>query len=197
MAFLPFGSKKSRIKKLIEDDRFDEVVSMALKDGKTIKALIELLDDPVPGVRGDALVLIATVLKQEEGAIKPYLGEIFARAFELTESRNPYVRENAMMLSYELTRRFPEELVRLKDSALKTLMEDLMEGDKHTKGFVLVLIGRLGKEAKAFLNDEEIKELRSHVEEFVNVEDRVILPLEGYKWVPLGDIARETLEKLS
>jgi hypothetical protein len=54
------------------------------------------------------------------------------------------------------------------------------------KGFLLVFIGELG-----------LKEFEPEVKELVDVEDKVILPFEGKKWVKLGDIARETLEKLA
>ncbi len=52
MGFLSFGSKKGKIKKLIEEERFDEIVPMVVKDKKALNALIELLDDPAPGIRG-------------------------------------------------------------------------------------------------------------------------------------------------
>lgn len=48
-----------------------------------------------------------------------------------------------------------------------------------------MIIGELG-----------LRELSEKVREFVDVEDKVILPFEGKKWVKLGDIAKEALEKL-
>ncbi|NJE10114.1 HEAT repeat domain-containing protein [Thermococcus sp. MAR1] len=186
MPFLSFGSKKDKIKKLIEEERFDEIVSMAVKDKKALNALIELLDDNVPGIRGDALLILGMIVEQRADAVGAHLDKILPKAVELTKNRNPYVKENAMVLSYELTRRFPDRIMKLKDTIVEDLIEELREGDKNTKGFALMLLGELGA-----------SEAKEYVEELVNVEDKVILPFEGKKWVSLGEIAKETLEKLS
>ncbi|ASJ14209.1 HEAT repeat domain-containing protein [Thermococcus radiotolerans] len=186
MGFLSFGSKKDKIKKLIEEECFDEIVSMAVRDKKALNALIELLDDNAPGIRGDALLIIGMVVEQRGDVIEPHLDKVFPKAIELTKNRNPYVKENAMILSYELARRFPDKIMGLKGTIVEDLIEELKEGDKNTKGFALMLLGELGA-----------SEAKEYVEELVNVEDKVILPFEGKKWVPLGEIAKETLEKLS
>lgn len=197
MGFLSFGSKKGKIKKLIEEERFDEIVPMVVKDKKALNALIELLDDPAPGIRGDVLLLLGNVVEQRSDVIESRVGTIFPKAIELTKDRNPYVRENAMVLSYELARRFPGAMRGLNDSIVNTVMEELRDGDKNTKGFILMLLGELGSsEARKYLGDL-IEGVRGYVEELVDVEDKVILPFEGKKWVPLGEIAKETLEKLS
>ncbi|ASJ12279.1 HEAT repeat domain-containing protein [Thermococcus thioreducens] len=185
MGFLSFGSKKDKIKKLIERERFDEIVSMAVKDKKALNALIELLDDPAPGIRGDALLLLGMVIEQRGEVIEPHVGKILPKAIELTKNRNPYVKENAMILSYEITRRFPGKVMGLRDTIVEDLINELREGDKNTKGFALILLGEIGAVGA-----------KEYIEELVNVEDKVILPFEGKKWVPLGEIAKEALEKL-
>ncbi len=108
-----------------------------------------------------------------------------------------------MVLSYELARRFPGAMRGgLNDSIVNTVMEELRDGDKNTKGgFILMLLGELGgsSEARKYLGGDLIEGVRGgYVEELVDVEDKVILPFEGKKWVSLGgEIAKETLEKLS
>jgi len=186
MGFLSFGSKKNKIKKLIEEERFDNIIEMAMKDKKALDGLIELLDDSASGIRGDALLILGMIAEQKGEVLEPYINKIFPKAIELTKNKNPYVKENAMILSYELARRFPDRARALKDIIMDDLINELSEGDRNTKGFALLLIGELGA-----------KEAKGYVEELVNVEDKVILPFEGRKWVPLGDIAKEILEKLS
>jgi hypothetical protein len=187
MPFISFGSKKSKIKKLIEEERFDEIVSMASKDRKALSGLIELLDDPNPGIVGDTLLILTNVLDTNPSMAKPYLSEeFFRKLMSLMERKNPYVRENAMMLSYKIVTGFPEITSKHRGWMVEVIRRGLTEGTKDQKGFLLMVVGELG-----------LSELRPEVEELVNVEDKVILPFEGKKWVPLGEIAKETLEKLS
>lgn len=186
MPFLSFGSKKNKIKKLIEEERFDEVTSMAVKDKKALQALIELLDEKVPGIRGDALLLLGILARESPASLESHVENLFPKALELTKDRNSYVRENAMVLSYELAQNFKDMLSSLREGTAEVLLQELEEGDKNLKGFALLMAGELG-----------LKGLRAHVEELVSVEDKVILPFEGKKWVSLSDIAKEALEKLS
>ncbi|NJE46494.1 hypothetical protein E3E35_03495 [Thermococcus sp. GR7] len=186
MGLFSFGSKKDKIKKLIEEERFSDIITMVMKDKKALDGLIELLDDSVPGIRGDALLILGMIAQQRGEVLESHIDRIFPKAVELTKNRNPYVKENAMVLSYELVRRFQTKIMKLKDTIINDLIEEIREGDKNTKGFALILLGELNA-----------KETREYVEELVNVEDKVILPFEGKKWVPLGQIAMETLEKLS
>ncbi len=187
MGFLSFGSRKDKIKKLIEEERFDEVMRQALKDKKTIQGLLELLDDGNPGIVGDALLLLTNITRDNPSVIREYLTpETFKKLLFLMERRSPYVRENAMLFSYEIVRNFPEVTEQYRDWIVNAVRRELKEGTKDQKGFLLVVIGELG-----------FRELAPDVEAFLNVEDKVILPIEGKKWVPLKDIAKETLEKLS
>lgn len=185
MAFLSFGSKKGKMKKLIEEEHFDEAVALAIKDKKALEGLIELLDDNMPGIRGDTLLILGMIAQQNREVLGPHIEKILPKAVELTKNRNPYVKENAMVLSRELVLRFPTKASALKNTILNDLIDELKEGDKNTKAFALIMLGELKAE-----------EARPYAEELVDVEDKVILPFEGKKWVPLGQIARETLEKL-
>ena len=187
MGFLSFGSKKDKMRKLIEEERFDEVMRQAMKDKKALQGLLELLDDSNPGIVGDALLLLTNVLRDNPAAVKEHMTpEIFRKLITLMESRNPYVRENAMLLSYEIVKNFPGVTEQHRDWIVEAIRRGLREGTKDQKGFLLVVVGELG-----------FRELRPEVEALLDVEDKVILPLEGKKWVPLGDIAKETLERLS
>ncbi|AFL94389.1 hypothetical protein CL1_0176 [Thermococcus cleftensis] len=187
MAFLSFGSKRDKIKKMIEEEKFDEILKMAVKDKKALQALIELLDDSNPGIVGDALLLLSNVLEINPNSTRSHITpELFQKLMALMERKNPYVRENAMLLSYKIIKSFPEVASQHRDWIVEGVRRGLTEGNKDQKGFLLMVIGELG-----------LKELRPMVEELVSVEDKVILPFEGKKWVPLGDIAKEVLEKLS
>ncbi|WP_297477899.1 hypothetical protein [Thermococcus sp.] len=187
MGFLSFGSKKDRMKKLIEEERFDEAMRLGLKDRKALDGLFELLDDPNPGIVGDALLLITNILREKPSVLKGQMNpETFRRLVSLMESRNPYVRENAMLLAYEAVKRFPELVSQNRKWIIDVISRGLREGSKDQKGFLLIVAGELG-----------LSELRPLIEELVNVEDKVVLPFEGKKWVKLGDIAKETLERLA
>ena len=185
MGLFSFGSKRDKIKKLIEEERFDEAVSMAVKDRKALSGLIELLEEKSPGIRGDALLVLSMAVERRADLVEDRIGEIFLKAVKLTAEGSPYVRENAMVLAYELARRFPEEVRGMKGAVRDDIIEGIRAGDKTLKGFALLMAGVLGMSGA-----------RPYVEELVNVEDKVILPFEGRKWVPLGDIAKEVLEKL-
>lgn len=185
MGLFSFGSKRDKIRKLIEAERFDEVISRAVKDKKSLEALVDLLEDRMAGVRGDALLLLSNVAEQNGYIIKPHLEKIVSRSIQLTRDGNPYVRENAMLLSYELIRMFPEDVERLKSDIVPILLEELQSGDKNGRAFAMIALGEL-----------KVEEAAPHMEELSGVEDKVILPFEGKKWVPLGEIAREALERL-
>ena len=187
MGFLSFGSKKDKIKKLIEEERFDDVTRQAIKDKKNLQGLVELLNDGNPGIVGDVLLLLTNILQESPQTLAPLMNtDTFKKLLSLMESRNPYVRENAMLFSYEVVRTFPEILTEYRDWIVEAIKRGLVEGNTNQKGFLLIVIGEL-----------KLSELRPYVEELANVEDKVILPFEGRKWVPLGEIAKEVLEKLA
>ncbi len=186
MAFLSFGSKKGKVKKMLENNQIGQVVEEAVKDKKIREALFELLQDSSPGTVGDALLTITMVMDENPDVIKSHLTEeIVRQLLGLVESRNPYVRENSMVLLYRIVKDLPDVTKRYWGLFMEEAERVLREGDVNQKGFMLVLIGEF-----------RIKGLEDLVKELVNVEDKVILPFEGKKWVKLGDIAKETLEKL-
>jgi len=65
------------------------------------------------------------------------------------------------------------------------LIEILRTGDKNRKAFAIIMLGRLN-----------VKEALPVIEEFRNISDTVILPLEGIKWVSLGEIAEKVIKEL-
>ena len=187
MPLFGFGSKKKKVREMLENGQFDLLVQEALKDKKTMRALFELLDDQNPGIVGDALLTITQILETDKNVLKEYINEeSFKKLMNFVHSRNPYIRENAMMLSYGLIKEYPEIVGRYRGWIVEEIKKSLREGTKDQKGFLLVVIGELG-----------LRELKPLVEELVNVEDKVVLPFEGKKWIPLGQIARETLERIS
>lgn len=90
-----------------------------------------------------------------------------------------------MTLAYAVVKTYLDLLNKYRAWIVDELGKQLETGDKNQKGFALMIIGELG-----------LSELSDKVREFVDVEDKVILPFEGKKWVKLGDIAKEALEKL-
>lgn len=186
MAFLSFGSKKGKIQKMLEESQFDLLLEEAVKDKKIREALFELLSSNNPGIVGDALLTITNLVESNPDVVKGHFNEdTFKKILSLTESRNPYVRENAMTLAYAIVKTYPELLDRYRAWIVDELGKQLDTGDKNQKGFAIMIIGELG-----------LRELSDKVREFLDVEDKVILPFEGKKWVKLGDIAKEALEKL-
>lgn len=186
MGFLSFGSKKGKVRKMLEGNQIQLVVEEATKDKKIREALFELLQDANPGIVGDALLTIVMLMDTNPDVIKPHLSEAtIKRLLSLIESRNPYVRENAMTLLYRLAKDLPDLAERYWEPYEEEIKRVFEAGDNVQKGFLLMFIGELG-----------LKEFEPAVKELVNVGDKVILPFEGKKWVKLGDIARETLEKL-
>jgi len=186
MGFLSFGSKKKKVRGMLESGQFEILVPEAIKDKKTMNAIIELLDDENPGIVGDALLSLTQILETDRNVLLKYLDEgNFRKLMGLIHSKNPYIRENAMLLAYDIIRTYPELARKYRSWIVEEIKRGLHEGKKDEKGFLLVVIGEL-----------KLSELKPVVEEFTGVEDKVVLPFEGKKWVTLGQIARETLEKL-
>ena len=187
MALFGFGSKKKKVREMLENGQFDILVQEAIKDKKVLRALVELLDDPNPGVVGDVLLTFTQILEADRNALRDYMDEAsFKRLMSLIHSRNPYIRENAMILAYGIIKKYPEIVNEYRQWIVEEMERSFKEGNKEQKGFILVVIGEL-----------KLSELKPLVEEFIDVEDKVVLPFEGKKWIPLGQIAKETLEKLS
>ncbi|WP_456398658.1 hypothetical protein [Palaeococcus sp. (in: euryarchaeotes)] len=185
MGLFSFGSKRGKVRKMLENEEMQEAVNQALKDKKVLDALIELLDDKVPGIKGDSLLILTQVMEIDKKKVKGYIDRLILKVMEVSKTRNPYVKENSMILAYKIAQEFPEDVMKRKEEITKSLDTLLEEGDKNDKAFALLMIKQL-----------ELKELIPKVEELMEVQDKVLLPFEGYKWVPLGDIAKEVLEGL-
>ena len=90
------------------------------------------------------------------------------------------------MQSFEaMLKYFPWVGEKFKNEMTSLLLEILQTGDKNRKAFAILMLGRL-----------KVKEALPVIEEFRNISDTVILPLEGIKWVPLGEIAEKVIKEL-
>lgn len=185
MGLFSFGSKRDKVRKMLENEEMQEVVNQALKDKKVLDALIELLDDRVPGIKGDSLLVLTQVMEMNRNRVRGYIDRLILKVMEVSRIRNPYVKENSMILAYKIAQEFPEDVMRRKEEITKSLEMLLDVGDKNDKAFALLMIKQL-----------KLVELMQKVEELKAIQDKVLLPFEGYKWVPLGDIAKEVLEGL-
>ncbi len=187
MGFLSFGSKRDKLRKMLESERFDEVLLMITKDKKARKELLALLNDKNPGVRGDVLLTLSMFLERDQREFSSLLNEdLFKTLYSMMETRNPYVRENAMILSSKMLARFPHLVDQYRSWLVEAIKKKLVEGDLTDKGFAIIVAGEM-----------RLSELEPQIEELTSVEDKVVLPFEGKKWIKLGDLAREALEKLS
>ncbi|WP_157255043.1 hypothetical protein [Palaeococcus ferrophilus] len=168
---------------MIEEERMGEIIESALKDRKVVEALIELLDDNVMGIRGDALLLLSEVISRDSKTLRGKVDSSFvSKLFALVSSKNPYVRENAMVFLKAL---LESGMSVPKEAVLRGAVELVESGDKNQKAFGLIML-------KAVNGREAIESVRPLIE----VQDKVILPFEGYKWVPLGEIARDVMNSL-
>ncbi|WP_236627007.1 hypothetical protein [Palaeococcus pacificus] len=171
---------------MIESEDIERAVNQALSDKKFLEALIELLEDDVPGIRGDAMLVLSEVISKESSTLKNKINDKFIlKIIELSSQRNSYVKDNAMVLLNAMIQNYPEAMSKYRDKIAPKLIEMLEVGDKNDKAFALLMIKEL-----------KIKEAMPKVEELLEVQDKVILPFEGRKWVPLGEIAKEVLETL-
>ncbi len=186
MGLFSFGSKKDKVRKMLEDNQIEVVVDQAMRDNKIVNALFELLNEKNPGIVGDSLLALTDLMgKNKDVLMRNLKKENVLKCFSLIKARNPYVKENAMMFLGFLMRENPEIFMNFRKEVIQGIKETIETGDKNDKAFALLMI-----------REFKLSEFKSQVEELVNAEDKVILPFEGMKWVPLGDIAKETLEKL-
>ncbi|MFA4700565.1 hypothetical protein [Pyrococcus kukulkanii] len=182
MGLFSFGKKgKDKIKRLMEENKIDEVIEKALKDKKTVRDLVELLSDSNPGTVGDALFVLTTILRESPNSID-VSWDLVDKVLSLVLSKNSYVKEGAMVLTMEIIK---VHGYRFKDTIDKHVPRLLSEGDKNTVAFTLLLIKELS-----------LSKYKEEVEKLTEVEDKIILPFEGMKWVKLGDIARDVLKEL-
>lgn len=162
------------------------VVEQALKDKKLLNALFELLNEKNPGIIGDSLLVLTSILERDKNVVIQNLKkEHILKCLSLIKSRNPYVKENAMVFLGFLMRESPDLFIKYRDEVVAEIRDTLISGDKNDKAFALLMI-------KEF----RIVEFKPYIGELVNVQEKVILPFEGMKWMPLGEIAKDVLREL-
>ncbi|ALV63767.1 hypothetical protein ADU37_CDS20680 [Thermococcus sp. 2319x1] len=186
MGLFSFGSKKNKVIKMLSEGNFEEALRSAAKDPKYVDAIVELLNEENPGIRGDALLLIGELTVRHKDLVMPYVEEgLPITVLSLINDPNPYVKENAMQSFEIMLRYFPWVGEKFRNEMTSLLLEILQTGDKNKKAFAILMLGKL-----------KVKEALPLIEEFRNVSDTVILPLEGIKWVPLGEIAEKVIKEL-
>lgn len=186
MGLFSFGSKKNKIIKMLSEGDLEGILHSASKDPKYVDAIVELLNEENPGIRGDALLLIGELTVRHKELMMPYVEEgLPITVLSLINDPDPYVKENAMQSFEIMLRYFPWVGEKFKNEMTSLLLEILQTGDKNRKAFAILMLGRL-----------KVKEALPVIEEFRNISDTVILPLEGIKWVPLGEIAEKVIKEL-
>lgn len=173
--------EKGKIKKMLEEGRIDEVLRKASKNKKTADSLIELLEDENPGTVGDALMVISNMVKEGDSTVVVD-EKLVRKALELLTSKVTYVREGAMALSMEIAKRYGDKHREEFSKGIERLLD---EGDVNQVAFALLLIKEL-----------KLIQFKDRVEQLVNIDEKVMLPFEGRRWVKLGDIAKEVLSSL-
>lgn len=186
MGLFSFGSKKNKVIKMLSEGDLEGILLSAAKDPKYVDSIIELLNEENPGIRGDALLLIGELTVRHKDLIMPYVEEgLPITVLSLINDPDPYVKENAMQTFELMLRYFPWVGEKFKNEIVSLLLEILQVGDKNRKAFAILMFGRL-----------KVKEALPVIEEFRTISDTVILPLEGIKWVPLGEIAEKVIKEL-
>ncbi|WP_087036315.1 HEAT repeat domain-containing protein [Thermococcus litoralis] len=186
MGLFPFGSKKNKVLKMISDGDFERILRSAARDPKYVDAVIELLKEGNPGIRGDALLIIGELTIRHRDLMMPYIESgLPVTVLSLINDPDPYVKENAMQSFEAMLKYFPWVGEKFKNEMASLLIEILRTGDKNRKAFAIIMLGRLN-----------VKEALPVIEEFKDVDDTVILPLEGIKWVSLGEIAEKVIKEL-
>ncbi|NJE07776.1 hypothetical protein E3E31_04425 [Thermococcus sp. M39] len=186
MGLFSFGSKKDKVRKMLESNQIERVVEQASRDKKILNALFELLNEGNPGIVGDSLLALTSILERDKNVVIKNLKKDYVLKFlDLVKSRNSYVKENAMIFLGFLMKENPELFIEYKGEIIDEIRDILMSGNKNDKAFASLMI----KEFK-------LAELKPYVEELVNVQEKVILPFEGMKWIPLGEIAKDALREL-
>ena len=186
MGLFSFGSKKNKVIKMLSEGDLEGILHSAAKDPKYVDTIVELLNEENPGIRGDSLLLIGELTVRHKDLVMPYVEEgLPLTVLSLINDPDPYVKENAMQTFEFMLRYFPWVGEKFRNEITSLLLEILQVGDKNRKAFAILMLGRL-----------KVKEALPLIAELKNVSDAVILPLEGIKWVPLGEIAKKIIKEL-
>ncbi|USS41157.1 hypothetical protein NF865_02820 [Thermococcus aggregans] len=186
MGLFSFGSKKNKVIKMLSEGDTESILRSAAKDPKYVDAIVELFTEENPGIRGDVLLLVGELTTRHRDLMMPYVEEgLPLKVLSLVNDPDPYVKENAMQTFEIMLRYFPWVGEKFRNEIASLLLDVLQVGDKNRKAFAILMLGRL-----------KVKEAIPLIEELKNVSDAVILPLEGIKWVPLGEIADRVIKEL-
>ncbi|WP_253276527.1 hypothetical protein [Thermococcus sp. EP1] len=171
---------------MLSQGDLEEILISAMKDKKYVDAIIELLDEENPGLKGDALLLLGELVSRHKDLMMEYVEEgLPLKTLFLVNDPDPYVKENAMQTFELMLRFFPWIEGMFRDEIIGELIDILERGDKNRKAFAMLMLKKL-----------RVKEALPIIEQFKDVTEAVILPLEGVKWVSLGEIAREVIKDL-
>ncbi|WP_240910939.1 RTP1-C1 domain-containing protein [Thermococcus sp. MV5] len=171
---------------MLSQGDLEEILISAMKDQKYVDAIIELLDEENPGLKGDALLLLGELVSRHKDLMMEYVEEgLPLKTLLLVNDPDPYVKENAMQTFELMLRFFPWIEGMFRDEIIEELIDILERGDKNRKAFAMLMLKKL-----------KVKEVLPIIEQFKDVTEAVILPLEGVKWVSLGEIAREVIKDL-
>ncbi|USH00345.1 hypothetical protein K1720_02425 [Thermococcus argininiproducens] len=186
MGLFSFGSKKNKVIKMLSQGDLEDIIISAMKDKKYVDAIIELLDEKNPGLKGDALLLLGELVSRHKDLMMEYVeAGLPLKALLLVNDPDPYVKENAMQAFELMLRFFPWIEGMFRDEIVEELIDILEKGDKNRKAFAMLMLKKL-----------KVRGALPMIEQFKDVNEAVILPLEGVKWVSLGEIAREVIKDL-
>lgn len=90
MGLFSFGSKKNKIIKMLSEGELEKILHSAAKDPKYVDAVVELLNEENPGIRGDALLIIGELTIRHRDLMMPYIESGLPRncAFSHKRSRS-------------------------------------------------------------------------------------------------------------
>ena len=186
MGLFSFGSKKNKIIKMLSQGELEGILREAVKDKGYVDAILELLNEKNPGIRGDALLVLGELISRHKDLMMEYVeGGLPLKTLLLVNDPDPYVKENAMQTFELMIRFFPWVGEMFRNEIVSSLIDILEHGDKNRKAFAMLALKKL-----------RVKEVLPLIEQFKDVTDAVIIPFEGIRWVSLGEIAQDVIKEL-
>ena len=73
MGLFSFGSKKNKIIKMLSQGELEGILREAVKDKGYVDAILELLNEKNPGIRGDALLLLGELISRHKDLMMEYV----------------------------------------------------------------------------------------------------------------------------
>ncbi|HII67017.1 MAG TPA: hypothetical protein HA302_03170 [Thermococcaceae archaeon] len=186
MGLFSFGSKKNKIIKMLSQGELEGIIREAVKDKGYVDAILELLNEKNPGIRGDALLVLGELISRHKDLMMGYVeGGLPLKTLLLVNDPDPYVKENAMQTFELMIRFFPWVGEMFRNEMVNILIDILEHGDKNRKAFAMLVLKKL-----------RVKEALPLIEQFKDVTDVAIIPFEGIRWVSLGKIAQDVIKEL-